>query len=577
MKKTFYSLLLSLFLLIPSTSQARINVADWYIQNFESQIEVRENSTLLITEKITADCGNAVGKHGIFRVLPTQLKTTKKTIPMPVRLMSIKDFSGKDTPYSIIENSTDKTITWKIGDKNKTVTGVNEYEIVYEVGNVINSDSQDWDELYWNVTGNFWDLEIDKFRGEIIFPEGINEANTQIQYYTGNLGANKKDATYKWTKNILEISSIKTLKVGEGITFSVTFPKSIITPYEFSFWEKYKNQISFSLGMIIFAISFVITYLSWKKYGKDPKAKKTIIAEFEAPDNLTPLEMGILMNNGSFKNELITASIINLAVKGIIKIEELEKSIAEKFSLLGQKNIQLTLIDSQKLGENNKTEKILFKKMLNGKKAIKIHELKGRALEIISEAKKKAINDLVDKKLINKTGLTLKIVFMIIGSIFIFVTFISITNFIAVGLFLSAISFLIFGYLMPQRTPKGAETNWKIKGFKLYMETAEKHRQQFYEKENIFEKLLPYAIVFGMAKLWAKKMEEIYGPEYFKNYHPIWYSGLGSGLGSFDAGSFTDSLNSISTSISANVSTGSGAGGGGGSGGGGGGGGGGGW
>ena len=52
---------------------------------------------------------------------------------------------------------------------------------------------------------------------------------------------------------------------------------------------------------------------------------------------------------------------------------------------------------------------------------------------------------------------------------------------------------------------KGAELLWRIKGFKLYMETAEKYRQQFYEKENIFEKLLPYAMVFGMTEIWVKK------------------------------------------------------------------------
>jgi uncharacterized membrane protein len=108
------------------------------------------------------------------------------------------------------------------------------------------------------------------------------------------------------------------------------------------------------------------------------------------------------------------------------------------------------------------------------------------------------------------------------------------------------------------------------------METAEKYRQQFYEKENIFEKFLPYAMVFGIAKLWAEKIKEIYGQEYFDSYHPVWYVGAGD-FSSFDAASFTESLNSITTSISSNVSSGSGSGGGGFSGGGGGGGGGGGW
>jgi Predicted membrane protein (DUF2207). len=78
---------------------------------------------------------------------------------------------------------------------------------------------------------------------------------------------------------------------------------------------------------------------------------------------------------------------------------------------------------------------------------------------------------------------------------------------------------------MPKRTLKGAELNWRVKGFKLYMETAEKYRAQFNEKENIFEKFLPYAMVFGMTKLWIKKMEKIYGKEYFASYHPVWYAG----------------------------------------------------
>jgi uncharacterized membrane protein len=137
-----------------------------------------------------------------------------------------------------------------------------------------------------------------------------------------------------------------------------------------------------------------------------------------------------------------------------------------------------------------------------------------------------------------------------------------------------ALLLAFFGVVMPKRTPKGAELNWRVKGFKLYMETAEKYRSQFNEKENIFEKFLPYAIMFGIAKLWAQKMEMIYGKEYFATYHPIWYVGA---IGNFNADSFTSNLNSLSSSISSNVGTATGAGGGGFAGGGGGGGGGGGW
>jgi uncharacterized membrane protein len=141
-----------------------------------------------------------------------------------------------------------------------------------------------------------------------------------------------------------------------------------------------------------------------------------------------------------------------------------------------------------------------------------------------------------------------------------------------------ALPLLFFGIKMSKLTPAGEELQWNIKGFKLYMDTAEKHRAQFYEREGMLEKLLPYAIMFGMTKEWLAKMKDIYGEEYLRTHQPSFMVGAAalSGFGNFD--SFTKSLNAITASISSNVSpASSGSGGRGSSGGGGGGGGGGGW
>ena len=107
------------------------------------------------------------------------------------------------------------------------------------------------------------------------------------------------------------------------------------------------------------------------------------------------------------------------------------------------------------------------------------------------------------------------------------------------------------------------------------METVDKDRAKFYEKENIFEKFLPYAIFFGITDLWAKRMAEIYGEEAFAEQVPVWYSG--GKLDSFDFSDFNSSLSKVTSNISNSSSSSSGFSGGGGSGGGGGGGGGGGW
>jgi len=283
--------------------------------------------------------------------------------------------------------------------------------------------------------------------------------------------------------------------------------------------------------------------------------------------------MGLLFKNGSFGDSLISATIIDLAVKKYIIIEEIPKQ-----GIFGQQNFRLKRIEGSGYPSPNETEELLLKKLFGPSQEVLLSKLKNEFHKELPEIKKTAINNLKQKELIHSSGLTLKGIFLVLAVILIFAAFAGAgtENLFAIIAFgISAAVVLIFGLLMPKRTPKGAELNWRIKGFKLYMETAEKYRTRFHEKENIFEKFLPYAIVFGIAKLWVKKMEQIYGKEYFAAYHPAWYAGnFASG---FNADSFAAQINSISSGIAANIGTTSGAHGAGGAGGGGGGGGGGGW
>jgi len=143
---------------------------------------------------------------------------------------------------------------------------------------------------------------------------------------------------------------------------------------------------------------------------------------------------------------------------------------------------------------------------------------------------------------------------------------------------LTVILLVIFAVLMTKRTQKGAMLFHRIKGLKLYVETAEKYRAKFNEEQNIFEMFLPYAIMFGLTKLWIKKMESIYGKEYFNTYHPYWF--YAATMTNFNVDSFTKNIESLSSNMATTMASSpssSGSGGGGFSGGGGGGGGGGGW
>lgn len=562
---------ISLFFTNAKNVFARENVTDWYIQNFDSEIIINKDSTLEITERITADCGNAAGKHGIFRVLPEDVKIGNKSLNIPVELVGITDFSGKKVKYSETRNRKDKTVTWKIGDPNRTVQGVNNYIIRYKVKNVIRFANPSFDELYWNLTGNFWDLEIDKFHAKIVLPEGANKSKSMVSYYTGYINEKGKDlATYHWSsQNVLEFDSTRTLLEKQGVTAVVTFPKNILTPYVPSFWEKYGRYFFFLIPVIVF---FVCLYL-WKKYGDDPRVEKAIVPEYDAPGKLSPIELGMLMKNGKFSNEFIASEVICLATRGLINIKE----ISEKVLFFSNKDYELERKQNQEEEARlNETQRMILENIFDGAQNRKLSTLKNSFYKHLNDIKKSGEELLIRKKLIVGSGLKFGIAFLTIGIFLLFSSFFIFEFSIefAISLFISGATISLFSFIMPKRTLAGAEINWQIKGFKMFMETVDKDRAKFYEKENIFEKFLPYAIVFGITDLWIKRAKEIYGEGYYKTYAPTWYAGS---VSAFDADSFSSVIGSLSSDIAANTSAPSGSGGGGGAGGGGGGGGGGGW
>ena len=129
-----------------------------------------------------------------------------------------------------------------------------------------------------------------------------------------------------------------------------------------------------------------------------------------------------------------------------------------------------------------------------------------------------------------------------------------------------------------RREGRGAELLRRTLGFRQYMEVAEKERQRFAERENIFSEYLPYAIVFGCVDKWARAFKDID----VEAQTASWYSGTGA----FNAGALSSSLQGFSSNLGSAIAATpgskggsgfSGGGGGGGSGGGGGGGGGGSW
>ncbi|MDD3939808.1 MAG: DUF2207 domain-containing protein, partial [Patescibacteria group bacterium] len=543
------------------------------IKDFRTEVVVNTDSSLTITETILADCGEAVGKHGIFRVLPIVNKTKDGNFITSVELISITDAKGNHLKYQ--ESRERDTVTYKIGDPKKTVQGENTYIIKYKLKGVIRNLNETQDELYFDILGSFWDLEIDSYQANIIFPQGITNSNSEAYLYSGNLDSRVNSlATYKWkSENDLEILSTKMISENQGITISVTFPSNILTLYKPSVAEKAAYNVSHYVPMTISSQNFwwqviltlvliFLAFFMWYKYGRDPKSNRPIVAEFEAPENMTPLEISLILKETGGHNKAITATIINLAVKGYLKIEKLEK----KIFFLGD---DYKLIKTDKKTEDlYKYEEVVLSALFKRGDEVKLSSLKNKFATDIRGLSSNISSDLKERGLIDKKGIWWQIVMISLGFLLVVTSFGGL-------IMLAGIAFIIFGAFMRRLTPEGSEMKRRIKGFKLYLETAEKYRARFYEKENMLELILPYAILFDLTGKWLKKMRDIYGEDYFKNHHLTFMTGA---LVLSDFSNFETAISDISRSVSSHVaSSSSGSAGGGGVGGGGGGGGGGGW
>lgn len=316
----------------------------------------------------------------------------------------------------------------------------------------------------------------------------------------------------------------------------------------------------------------------WLKRGRDPKGRGTIIAQYEPPDNLTPVEVGTVIDEKVDKKD-ISAEIIYLAVKGYLKIILLEGG-----GLFKTKDYEL-----QKLKDENDLpndfDKKLMESLFGSKSSIKLSDVKKdfNFYKDITETIEKIYQSVVNKNYFGKNPNKVKTVYIIIGVIIWFFGFLSGFIFGSFGIvsgFIAGLIVIIFGIFMPVKTKEGVLAKEHILGLKEYLSVAEKERLSFHnapeKNPEHFEGFLPYAMVLGVEKEWAKQFEGIY------NQQPNWYVGPVSGGFSVavfvnDLGRFQASANAVFGGRGSAASGGSGFGGGGFSGGGFGGGGGGSW
>lgn len=299
-------------------------------------------------------------------------------------------------------------------------------------------------------------------------------------------------------------------------------------------------------GVILIPGFLIMVYWFYKRKGTDKDMPKTIIPLFNPPKNFAPYLAGSLVDEKVDKRDVV-GSIIDLAYKGFIKIQEITKD----------KNYRLTKSKEDTTGLNA-IELQIFNAIFKSGDEVETKKLVATfAIDYVS-IQNNIYKEMVSLGFFKRSPvatigiyLSLGVFSMISGFVLFAVVSVFLVEFLgifimftpALALAFMGIAFIIAAKYMPAKTSSGSKLYAEVLGFKMYMQTAEKYTVQKLEPED-FVKYLSYAIVFGIEKDWGKKFEGIYKGV------PDWYQGTGN---IYDAIWISNFANSFSNSTIQNI------------------------
>jgi len=481
------------------------------INSFDVDIYIPDSGVVRVEENIEYQFP-AGERHGIIRKIPYKYKLGRNNYNLRIDVRGVTDFEGNAYKYRVNESNGNLEI--KIGDPDKTVTGIKDYRIEYFVKKVLR-DFDEYDEFFWNVTGNEWNLPIVKSSAHIYFEADI-PSELKMECFTGRFGSTDKNCTFNSSPDSVVYKSDGELNPYQGISIVLGFPKGIVKgPSRLQEW------LWFIRDNLIYTVPFftaLILFFIWSKFGRDPYKNMPIAVRYEPPPDLTPAEAGTLYDEKADMIDL-TSTVIDLAVRGYLRIEEIETT---KYLFLSDRDYKLIKTAQKTTDELMPHEiKIMEALFRSGQSDVLISDLKNNFYANLKSIKNSIYHQLVEKSYFLSNPDRIRATYKAVGMIIIFSALFILPTLIPKLIFaLSGFMIVYFSKYMPRKTRKGVTVNHHLLGFREFIDRAEKDRIKMLADEDpaIFDRVLPYALIFGLEEKWAEAFSGMFQEP------PDWYS-----------------------------------------------------
>lgn len=590
MKKVFggvFLAVLGLILgLVTLSGSAQASVNNFYISDYKIDYHLTRDSesrsVLETTELITAEFPNFDQNHGIERAIP---KSYDKH-PTSVSVTSVTNALGEGLNYTTYDSNDNLVV--RIGDADRYVHGQQTYQIKYTQRDVTKYFADvNADEFYWDTNGTEWAVPIKKLVVRLFVDDALTGAlNGNKACYVGAAGSTQL-CILSQKKGEFGVTAAN-LSAGENATIAIGFKPQTFAVYQESLFSKIFRIVIVVWGVLVAVGVGLVVWLSvrWSRLSSRKRELGSIIPEYIPPSEASVTTSASLL---STPRSVFASQLLDFAVRHYIKIYETNKKVL----LWNSKDYEIEIVKD--IGSLTDEEEEILNDIFSNQTAVgsrlALSSLKGNNSVYMStldnDKKLKALirgsyglrqKNPEHSKWFTRTGVVL-LVFAVL--------------FLNPGLLIASIAAFIAGATLWPLTDKGLALSRYLEGLKMYIGVAETERLKMLQSPDgaekvggvdpndkkqlikLYERLLPYATLFGQEKEWGKQLGDLYEST---GKNPSWYNSTNHAL--FNAAALNTALGGFSQAANysaASSSSSGGSSGGGSSGGGGGGGGGGGW
>jgi uncharacterized membrane protein YgcG len=516
-----------------------------HVEQFDAQIAIDPDGSIEATEKIRARFVGAW--QGLYRTIPIEYRTPQGlNFTLWLDVLRVTDGSGAPLTYETSRERHYRKLKILLPD---AVDATKTIVVTYRVRNALRF-FEDHDELYWNVTGDQWDVPIDGASARIVLPAGVT--GLRATEFTGAYGSRAHDAEAQVGSGRVDVHTGKPLGFHEGLTVAVAWDKGFVR--EPSWLEKVALFMRSNWPLSIPIIALGVMAWLWYVRGRDPRLRPKV-PRYKPPAGLTPAEVGTLLDDSVDMRD-ISATILDLAVRGFLRIEEAESSKLIQLFASPEYVFHLRKRPDEWLNLKPHERLLLSGLFSDGTRdSVSLSDL-----ENVFYKNLPGIRDSIFESLLSDhyyahrpdevrrryviAGIVVGVLITAGGILALFkLGMAPLSFFVAAGL--SALIICGFARIMPARTERGARALEEILGFEEYLGEVDPGRFEHTARTpEMFESFLPFAMAFGIEKKWAKAFQSIY------TQSPLWYGGYGGLQGpNFRVYDFVGNLNRMTRHV----------------------------